>query len=186
MRTRYSLRSDDRPTRGVCEQLRPAGPLRGDAKRAGLARAGLASWVVLAFTHLTATHIAAPAASAQSQPKAAVPKIDCAAATATAELNHCAEIRLKKAEIDLATAMDKARTFIGRVQNAIPEVRTKWLGELADTQKAWSGYREADCKGLVPLEWQGGTGTTLAVLECMAQLTVARAYELNERYVERR
>jgi uncharacterized protein YecT (DUF1311 family) len=127
---------------------------------------------------------AGPAATAKS--RAQVPRIDCATASATPELNHCAEIRLKKADIELASALEKVRGQIAKRGGAKPYDPAAWKAGLDDAQKAWGLYREADCKGLVPHEWQGGTGATLAVLECMAQMTEARAFELTERYAEGR
>lgn len=118
--------------------------------------------------------------------KTAVPRIDCAMASATPELNRCAEIRLQKADIELAAALEKARVQIGRRAQGGGDERGRWIAGLDAAQKAWAAWREADCKGLVPFEWQGGTGTTLAVLECMAQLTEQRAFELAERYAEGR
>jgi uncharacterized protein YecT (DUF1311 family) len=140
--------------------------------------------LALAFG-LSAAHAqTAPPPNAKS--KSAVPKIDCAVATATPELNHCAEIRLKKADSELAAALETVRNQIVKRAAAPPLDRTAWTAGLGDADKAWRAYREADCKGLVPYEWQGGTGTTLAVLECMAQMTEQRAFELTERYAERR
>jgi uncharacterized protein YecT (DUF1311 family) len=118
--------------------------------------------------------------------KTAVPKIDCAMATATAELNHCAEIRLKKADSELSSALEKVRMQIAKRAGAAPYDKPTWTAAIDDADKTWKSYREADCKGLVPHEWQGGTGTALAVLECMAQMTEQRAFELTERYAERR
>ena len=131
--------------------------------------------------------ICMPAAHAREAHKGkAVPRIDCANASATPELNHCAEIRLKKADSDLSAAVEKARAQVGKRAGSDAGERGKWIAGLEDAQKAWAAYREADCKGVVPYEWQGGTGATLAVLECMAQMTEARAFELTERYAEGR
>ncbi len=124
-----------------------------------------------------------PAAGAN---KTAVPKIDCAMATATPELNHCAEIRLMKAEIDLAAALERVRMQIAKRAGAAPYDKQAWATALDAADKTWKIYRDADCKGLVPHEWQGGTGSTLAVLECIAQMTEQRAFELSERYAEGR
>ena len=118
--------------------------------------------------------------------KTAVPRIDCAMATATPELNHCAEIRLKKADSELAAALERVRAQIGKRAGPPPYDKPTWTAAIVDADKTWKAYREADCKGLVPHEWQGGTGTALAVLECMAQMTEQRAFELTERYADRR
>lgn len=125
-------------------------------------------------------------ATATGTTKTAVPKIDCAMATAAPELNHCAEIRLKKADSELAGALEKVRSQIVKRAGAAPHDRQTWITGLDAADKAWKIYREADCKGLVPFEWQGGTGSALAVLECMAQLTEQRAFELTERYADGR
>ena len=140
---------------------------------------------VLTFVALLS--LCMPAALAQDAHKGkAVPKIDCANASATPELNHCAEIRLKKADSDLAAAVEKARGQVAKRAGSDAGERGKWTAGLDDAQKAWAAFREADCKGLVPYEWKGGTGTTLAVLEGMAQMTEALAFELTERYAEGR
>jgi uncharacterized protein YecT (DUF1311 family) len=140
---------------------------------------------------LTLSCAAAPVYGQSPKPatgttRTAVPRIDCASASATPELNHCAEIRLKKADSELAAALEKVRAQIGRRAGAAPLDKQSWMIALDAADKTWRIYREADCKGLVPFEWQGGTGTTLAVLECMAQMTEQRGFELAERYVDRR
>ena len=123
---------------------------------------------------------------AKRQAKAQIPKIECATATAPPEMVHCAEIRLKKADSDLAAALAKARAQIAKAKGAAPYDAPAWTAVLDDAHKTWLTYREADCKGLVPYEWQGGTGSSLAVFECMAQMTETRAYELSERYADGR
>ena len=82
--------------------------------------------------------------------------------------------------------MKRSRAQIAKRAGAAPHDRPSWTIALDAADKTWKSFREADCKGLVPHEWQGGTGTTLAVLECMAQMTEQRAFELTERYAEGR
>ena len=144
-------------------------------------RTSLLAVAVLALVHVVSAQ-APGLAQGKAKTKAAVPKIDCAEAVATPELSHCAEIRLRKAESELGVALAKARARIAKSKGAAPYDPANWTMEIEATQKAWAGFREADCKGLVPYEWQGGTGATLAVLECLAQMTEVRAFELSERY----
>lgn len=118
--------------------------------------------------------------------RASAPAIDCAMASVPAELNYCADVRLKQADVELRTALTRAAARIGRFDTAKPDDRAKWKDALDASQRAWSSFRESDCKGVVPYEWQGGTGTTLAVLECMAQMTEQRVFDVNERYSESR
>ena len=49
-------------------------------------------------------------------------------------------------------------------------------------QRAWIAFRDADCRGLVALDWAGGSGTPMAVSICMTDLTKRRTKTLKERY----
>ena len=49
-------------------------------------------------------------------------------------------------------------------------------------QRAWVAFRDAGCKGAMPMEWSGGSGTSAAVLICMREKTEARTKDLKERY----
>jgi uncharacterized protein YecT (DUF1311 family) len=55
---------------------------------------------------------------------------------------------------------------------------------LRASQRAWIAFRDADCKGLEPMQWSGGTGATGGVLECMTQLTQERIRVLKQRFAE--
>lgn len=57
----------------------------------------------------------------------------------------------------------------------------QWREEFERAQKAWLGFREADCGGLIGSEWQGGTGTGVAVAVCRLGKTEERAAELGRR-----
>ena len=75
--------------------------------------------------------------------------------------------------------------MIAESDNPAPYSAQAWETELRTSQRAWIAFRDADCKGLVPMEWSGGTGTSYAVLGCMTALTKARTEALAERYGRR-
>ena len=111
--------------------------------------------------------------------------IDCGNATSTVEMNYCADRDFARADGVLNDTYQKALAMIGRSDNPAPYTRAEWEKQLRASQRAWIAFRDADCKGLMPMEWSGGSGTTYAVLGCMIELTKARTQALRERYDRR-
>ena len=110
------------------------------------------------------------------------PAIDCANAMSTAEINFCSEKLLDAADAKLNEAYKKALDFVAKTEGEKPYDAKSWEEALRASQRAWVAYRDADCKGLVPMSWSGGTGTTAEVLGCMSAKTKARTQELLEMY----
>ena len=108
--------------------------------------------------------------------------IDCKKATTTVEMNYCADRDYAEADRALNEAYQKALAIIGKSDGPAPYTPAQWEKELRASQRAWLAFRDADCKGLVPMEWSGGSGTTSAVLGCMIDLTKARSKALLDRY----
>jgi uncharacterized protein YecT (DUF1311 family) len=109
---------------------------------------------------------------------AATLKVDCAKAVTTPELNLCADRTLQAADTKLNSAYKKVLAEIRKSDNAKPYDPVSWEKALRASQKAWIAYRDADCAGLLPMSWTGGTGTTSAVLGCKAEKTELRTKEL--------
>jgi uncharacterized protein YecT (DUF1311 family) len=122
--------------------------------------------------------IAPPTASA-TEPQ---PRIDCANAMTTAEMNVCAERDLDKADAALNAAYQRALKAIPGKAVDEPYDTRSWEEALRKSQRAWLAYRDAECKDHTPMHWSGGTGTTVAVLGCLAALTEARTKELAAHY----
>jgi uncharacterized protein YecT (DUF1311 family) len=120
-------------------------------------------------------------AAAQTTPN----PIDCARANSTVEMNYCAERDFAEADRLLNEAYSRALAQIAASDNPAPYAPAAWEKEFRAAQRAWITFRDADCKGVVPMEWSGGTGTSAAVLGCMIELTKARANDLAERYGKR-
>jgi len=129
------------------------------------------------FLLLAAVMLLAPAAFAQAQDS-----VDCANANSTIEMNYCAEQDYDAADDALNEAYQNALAIIKDSDNPPPYDSKSWEEELRKAQRAWIAFRDAECKGLVPMEWSGGTGTTLAVLNCLTRLTRYRTATLRERY----
>jgi uncharacterized protein YecT (DUF1311 family) len=110
--------------------------------------------------------------SAQAQP------VDCAKATATTELNYCSLKEFEAADVKLNEAYRRALADIRESRGDKPYDRKSWEMALQASQKAWIAFRDADCNGLVPMSWGGGTGTTSAVLGCNTTKTELRTKEL--------
>jgi uncharacterized protein YecT (DUF1311 family) len=110
------------------------------------------------------------------------PAIDCAKATATVELNFCAEKELDKADAALNAVYKKVLAYIAKTGGDKPYDAKSWEAALRESQRAWVAFRDADCKGLIPMSWTGGTGTTGEVLGCMLDKTKVRTTELESLY----
>jgi uncharacterized protein YecT (DUF1311 family) len=113
-----------------------------------------------------------------------LPNIDCSKATANAELNACAERQVNKADAKLNDAYQKALAYIAKTDGDKPYDAKSWADALRTSQRAWIAYRDADCNGLIPMSWGGGTGAMGAVLGCMQTKTEARTKELETVYDE--
>lgn len=113
---------------------------------------------------------------------AAEDAIDCSKAMATFELNACAEKELDKADAAMNEVYKKVLAFVAKSEAEKPYDAKSWEDALRASQRAWVAFRDAQCKGLVPMSWTGGTGTTGEVLGCMSEMTKARSKELGEMY----
>jgi len=117
-----------------------------------------------------------------SLPARADPPIDCDNARNTIENNYCAEQALDAADQKLNEVYEKVLAHISESGSDEPYDSKSWEKTMREAQRAWIAFRDADCKGAVPMEWSGGTATSAAVLGCMTQKTETRAHELAERY----
>jgi uncharacterized protein YecT (DUF1311 family) len=110
--------------------------------------------------------------------------IDCANANSTIEMNFCADREYAAADAALNDIYTQALAAIAKSDGEKPYDPKSWETALRASQRAWIAFRDADCKGLEPMQWSGGTGSTGAVLGCMTQLTHERIRVLKERFAE--
>ena len=110
--------------------------------------------------------------------------IDCSNAQTTVEMNFCSEKEFDAADKELNAQYEKALGYIAESNLDKPYDPKSWTEAMRVAQRAWVAYRDADCKGLMPMEWSGGTGTSSAVMGCMTEKTIQRTKDLKERYEE--
>jgi uncharacterized protein YecT (DUF1311 family) len=108
--------------------------------------------------------------------------IDCQDIRNTVESNFCAEKDFDAADAKLNALYKKVLAQIAETDLEKPYDRSSWDTAMREAQRAWVTFRDADCKGAVPMEWSGGSGTSAAVLGCMTEKTETRTRELKERY----
>lgn len=109
------------------------------------------------------------------------PRIDCAQATSTVEINFCADKDYQVADKALNAAYAKALADVRKRGGEKPYDAKSYEDAFRNAQRAWLAYRDAECKDLVAQEWSGGTGTTAAVLGCLTRKTAERTKELLDR-----
>ncbi|MGF1621535.1 MAG: lysozyme inhibitor LprI family protein [Rhodomicrobiaceae bacterium] len=129
--------------------------------------------------------LAAVALASQSSFAQTPNPIDCSEAVTTVEMNYCAERDYERADEKLNAIYQRVVTAIRDSDGQPPYDPRNWESELRNAQRSWIAFRDAECKGLVPMEWGGGTGTAVAVLSCMTELTKARTKAFQDRYVNR-
>ncbi|MBA2124786.1 hypothetical protein DLM45_00920 [Hyphomicrobium methylovorum] len=108
--------------------------------------------------------------------------INCAKANSTYEINYCADRDFTAADKELNKTYRRAIRKTRERDLDEPYDSAQYEGAMRKAQRAWVGYRDADCKHLTAQEWSGGTGTSAAVLGCMTEKTTTRTRELQERY----
>lgn len=102
----------------------------------------------------------------------------CDKAVATAELNQCSARAFEIADDAMNASYKTALAVVATSAAPRPYDRVSWEKALRASQRAWLAYRDAECKGHVPMSWTGGTGTTSAVFECLRVKTDARTKDL--------
>lgn len=109
--------------------------------------------------------------------------IDCTNPMATHEQNVCAEKDLAAADARLNDIYQRVLKRIPELSGEKPYDAKSFEDALRTTQRTWVAFRDADCKGLVPMSWGGGSATTAQVLGCLVSRTKERGDELRDRYL---
>ena len=93
---------------------------------------------------------------------------DCANAATTVELNECSAARYKEADKRLNQSYADAKKTLDASGAKL----------LLDAQRAWLKYRDANCAVAADMG-RGGTIATMLATDCLADMTEARAKELD-------
>lgn len=100
-----------------------------------------------------------------------VAKAQCEDAKSTLQINECLAKELKKADAELNSVY---HSFVKRLE---PDDAIL----LRKAQRAWLGYRDAQCQAEHAL-WGGGTGGPAALMNCKLELTRQRTTEIQNTY----
>ena len=103
--------------------------------------------------------------------------VDCANASSTLEINHCAKLELDEAERELNQAYQKLVKQLSQPDTETDNY-TELRQSLKDAQRAWIKFRELDCDTQFLL-YGSGTIRTVAYLGCMRERAEQRTKELN-------
>jgi len=110
-------------------------------------------------------------------PAAAEDEIDCENAMAQQDMNICAYRDFEAADAELNTVWKDAREAAKESDAELPDELKGADKALLAAQRAWIGYRDAQCE-LAGFEARGGSMEPMFVSGCKAELTRARTKEL--------
>jgi uncharacterized protein YecT (DUF1311 family) len=103
--------------------------------------------------------------------------VDCANATAQAELTYCAEQDWMTADADLNAAYKAAMALMKQIDADLPQDEQGAAANLKSAQRAWISFRDAACAAEGYL-MHGGSAEPMVIYGCRAGLTKVRAADL--------
>lgn len=110
---------------------------------------------------------------------------DCANLLTTGEQKECAEAEYKSSGKDVDAAYVAAVERVRRAEASTPgnPADKRWAAAVAESQRAWEIYRDAECRGVVG--HGEGSGRMVLVLGCLAEKNRERTRELKVPYYQR-
>jgi len=110
-------------------------------------------------------------------------------ASSDAGLEDCAAKAFQAADAELNRVWKRALASIDQSSDSAGNLTSaevgQWKSDLIAAQKAWASFKDLDCNEARSFEYWGGTGRSLAVLNCQFEYTVTRTRDLKERYLDR-
>jgi len=114
---------------------------------------------------------------AAAVPAAAQDEVDCNNQMAQQDMNYCAARDYEAADAELNTVWKQARAVAKDLDGELSDDLKGADKALLAGQRAWIGYRDAQCE-LAGFEARGGSMEPMLVSGCLAELTRARTKEL--------
>ncbi|WP_328600620.1 lysozyme inhibitor LprI family protein [Psychromonas sp. L1A2] len=96
-------------------------------------------------------------------------EINCNNIISTLDINYCAGVELKKAELEMTTYLAKSKEKNSDDKELITAIDK--------AQKAWEVYAEAHCDSIYTM-WREGSIRGVMSLSCKTKLTKQRTYEI--------
>jgi uncharacterized protein YecT (DUF1311 family) len=119
-------------------------------------------------------------AVALASPVMADQEIDCSNANGWYERFFCADKEFTAADAELNAIYKALLAQVAKGDDDRYDAKT-WEAALRTSQRAWVAFRDAECNGLVMMEFSGGTDQQAAAVICMTDLTKARIVSLKDR-----
>jgi uncharacterized protein YecT (DUF1311 family) len=127
----------------------------------------------------------APATRAQTPATSQVIAAACDSNVANVEYKQCLAEFAEKVDRELNVLWRRVLAAIDADTSLTQSQRADWKSKLAEAQRHWVQFKQADCREPVGYEWYGGSGMGGAVSTCLAKHTLDRTQELRERYLEK-
>jgi len=101
-------------------------------------------------------------------------EIDCDKALSTLDINYCAGVDLKAAELEMATYLAKSKEQY--------QDDTELIKAIDAAQTSWSLYAKAHCNSIYTM-WREGSIRGVMSLTCMTKATKSRTHEIWENFL---
>lgn len=109
----------------------------------------------------------------------AAQEVDCADAVTQMDMNICAEEEWQAADAELNSTYQEVMAGMKQMDADLPEELQGAEVALREAQRAWIGYRDANCTA-AGFKMRGGSAEPLLVYGCLRSLTETRTQELLE------
>ena len=125
--------------------------------------------------------LAAPVAAA-SPPAAPDLSTVCTQDT-NAAMTQCVTDHVATADKQLNDLWPKVLAKVAAADYLSAANRKAWHDHLVASERAWSTFKDEDCKGAMSFEWYGGSGSGAAMGTCLYDHTTQRITDLTSRYL---
>lgn len=126
--------------------------------------------------------LGAAAVPARAQPVSGHPAerylAGCVGAPSDADFKDCLDRQYRRIDEELNAVWPHVLRLIESSDRLPADARRQWKEALLKSQRAWIGYKEAECAGSAPFKFHGGSGAGVETLDCLIRLTANRLGEL--------
>ncbi|QUX96126.1 hypothetical protein C0J08_12250 [Marinomonas sp. CT5] len=105
---------------------------------------------------------------------ASEPTLDCENAITTLDINQCSAIKLKAANTEMLTYLEKSYQHHDDDPTLIKAIKV--------AQKDWQNYMESHCDS-VYTQWRDGTIRGVMAISCKTKLTKQRTHEIWQNFL---
>ena len=133
---------------------------------------------------LTASLVAALSAPAAAASPPAAPDLSTVCTQDTnAAMTQCVTDHVATADKQLNDLWPKVLAKVAAADYLSAANRKAWHDHLVASERAWSTFKDEDCKGAMSFEWYGGSGSGAAMGTCLYDHTTQRITDLTSRYL---